>query len=682
MIYDLPKIEAIQIEKAHKDRLYRVERDRLKSRCFIYLNYPKINYHGLNLNEAKRYVYADFIARYERMVGRNVLFSIGYNNIDSSIFHSINKFDKPLYNFCASQFLLYQKELKLLDISFDEEKEIILSDEEYIKYVQQVFLFLYEKNLISLKHGKIVYDEKKIYQKGEYYIEDGKYFSLTNDKLECAERNYYVLKISSIKKDLEKEIENLNISQSSKLLLLNRFCYQQELKIKCNTTTLEEVVIIMENPEFICGISYICLNPSYIDIKPFITKDEYDNIDGFISSISNKLLYTGANLINPIINNQIPIFVSTKFDEKVHIGIPSLSDFEENLVNEYELDFNPVFDYINGECILVNSGRFNGLNLTEAHEVISDYLVEEGIATLTKEIKLEELVISSFVKFGIPVPLHVDQSPAQIPVVYNLRHDVRVELGELADKSLVREFLCDDFVKYLLPNAIRLKDETGILDFESIEAINEIGLFRNLDLSLLKSDEYLSDILWNLVFNCLFARYYAVGFDCPFKEFLFVKPILDNNLQPMHRNNNNLVSISNLICEKGASVIRAYYAVCGCNEEDTIYSSADIEEVSELVDKIVKVYYYPIDDSCIELAISYQKLIENTKLFALQFDFKNYFESIIAFVKKVHEIKHISRAQAKGLLIILSIITPSLAEQIKQDVLNLKDPLYFYSWPE
>ena len=164
MIYDLPKVEALQIEAAHKQRFYRVERDRLKSRYFIYLNYPKINYHGLNLSEAKKYVYADFVARYERLIGRNVLFSIGYNNLDSSIYHSFNKLDKPLYNFCASQFTLYQKELKLLDISFDEEKEILFSNEEYIKFVQEVFLFLFDKGLISLKNDYVVCDEKRIYQ--------------------------------------------------------------------------------------------------------------------------------------------------------------------------------------------------------------------------------------------------------------------------------------------------------------------------------------------------------------------------------------------------------------------------------------------------------------------------------------------------------------------------------------
>lgn len=682
MIYDLPKIEAMQIEKAHKDRMYRVERDRLKSRYFIYLNYPRINYHGLNLSEAKKYVYSDFIARYERLIGRNVLFSIGYNNLDSSIYYNCNKFDKPLYSYVASTFQTYQKELRLLDISFDSEKEILFSDEEYIKYVQNVFLYLYEKGIISLKHGNIVCNDKKIYQLGQYYEEGGKCFSLKGESLKKVCKNYYSLKISSIKNDLKKDIESLPVSNEAKLLLLERLCYRSELEIKCDTTADVSIGIRMENPEFICGISYIALNPNYIDIKPFITVDECGEYEELINNISNNLIYTGTDMINPIINNKIPIFISTLFDEKIHVGIPSLSDIEEHIVDKNELEYNPVFDYIYEECVLVNSGRFNGLSMLEAHEVISEFLINEGIATEIKELKLNELVVSSNLKFGIPVPLHSDNSYAKIPVVYSLRHDIKLEDGELADKNLVKEFLLDDFVNSLLGNAIRLKSDAGLMDFDSFEALSEVGLFRSADLAVFNSDDYINELLWFLVMNRIFVRYYTDGFDIPLKNILLVKPTLDDKLQRMHRENNNLVSISELIREYGASVVRLYYAASGISGENTIYNISDIIEMKELVESITKVYYYSIDDQCSELDINYQRMIDVCNMSANKHDFSVYLEAILSFVKKVHEIKHISRAQAKGLLIVLSVLTPSLAEQIKQDVLNLREPLYYYSWPE
>ena len=682
MIYDLPKIEAKLIESAHKDRLYRVERDRLKSRYFIYLNYPKINYHGLNLSEAKKYVYADFVARYQRLIGRNVLFSLGYNNNDSSIYHSCFKFDKPLYSYVASTYKTYQKELRLLDISFDSEKEILFSHDEYVKYVQQIFLFLYEKEIITLKHGNVIYNDKKVFQKGQYYEEGGKCFSLNGEELKKSTRNYYSLKVSSVKKDIKKDIDSLPLSNTAKMLLLDRLCNRTELEVRCQTTAGISLGIRTENPEFLCGISYVALNPNYIDVKPFISADECGDFEELLGNISQGLLYTGNDLINPLINNKLPIFISTLFNEKIHIGIPSLSDFEENIVSKYELDFNPVFDYINDECILVNSGRFNGLGLLEAHEIISNYLVNEGIAQEFQELKLDELIISTNLKFGIPVPIHSDNTIANIPVIYSLRHDVKLEGGELAEKGMVREFLIDDFVNYLLPNAIRLKGDAGIIDFESFESLNEIGLFRNADLTLFNSEDYINELFWLLVFNRILSRYYAEGYDMPMKNILLIKPILDDKLQKMHRDNNNIVSILELIENYGASVVRMYYAASGINNDSTIYNLSDILEMKELIDSIVKVYYYPIDDTCVDLDISYQRMIDSTNMSALKYDFANYLEAILSFVKKVHETKHISRTQAKGLLIVLSVITPSLAEQIKQDVLNLREPLYYYSWPE
>lgn len=680
MIYDLPKIETIQIEKAQKNRMYKVERDRLKSRFFIYLNYPKINYHGLNLNEAQRFIYGDFVARYQRLIGRNVLFSIGYNNLDSSIYKYSSKFDKPLYNFCSSQFITYQKQLRLLDVSFDEEKEILFSSEEYIKYVQQVFLFLFEKNLIIQKHGIIIHSDDCVYQKGQYYEENGKFYSSEGELLKTSYRNYYALKLSTIKKDLKKEVDRMNASEEVKDKILKSLCYKKELKIKCNTTADVLLEISMTNPEYLCGVSYVVLNPNFIDIEPFIARDECPDLSIFLQNIDHNFIYTGIELLNPIINNKIPLFVSTKFDEAIHIGIPSISDEEEYIVNELGLEFNPIFDYINGEKVLVNSGRFNGLSLEEAHEEVYSYLLSDGIAEELLDIKLDELIVSSNIRFGIPVPLLADQTPAKIPVIHNLRHDIKLEYKELTEKLLVKEFLNDEFIKVLLLNAIRLKTETGIIDFESLEALDEIGMFRQVDIALLKSNDYISDLIWNLVFNCLFARYYTSGFDCDFKNLQFIKPILDENSMMMSRENNNLVSIDELLYKYGSTIIRTYYAAT--MHQEVNYNLESLLEIQEDVDKIIKAYYYPIDDTCIDLDISYQRMVDNANYAAKSYKFNNYLDAINDFVKKVHEIKHISRTQAKGLLIVLSVIMPSLAEQIKEDVLNLREPLCYFSWPE
>jgi leucyl-tRNA synthetase len=246
---------------------------------------------------------------------------------------------------------------------------------------------------------------------------------------------------------------------------------------------------------------------------------------------------------------------------------------------------------------------------------------------------------------------------------------------------LVKEFLSDDFVKYIMTNAIRLKSDAGILDFETITALNEISLFTKANIMVLDEKSYIDDILWHLILNVTLSRYYTKGFDCPIDNILLVSKILDKDNNLMHRDNNNLVSISELIKELGASTVRLYYAL-NKNDETQSFDKEGLIEMSNLLDKIIKVYYYPIDDTCRDLDNAYFAFVKETSRYAKNYDFQAYFDSIIEFVKKVHDVRHISRAQAKGLLIILSVLTPALAEQIKTDVLNLKEPLYYYSWPE
>ena len=262
-----------------------------------------------------------------------------------------------------------------------------------------------------------------------------------------------------------------------------------------------------------------------------------------------------------------------------------------------------------------------------------------------------------------------------------MKHDVKLENNDLADKVLVKEFLNDDFVKYIVTNAIRFKSDAGILDFETIAALNEVGLFSKANLMILDEDTYIDDILWHVILDVALSRYYTKGFDCPIDNVLLVSKILDKNKVIMHRDNNNLVSVQEVINELGASTVRLYYAVTKYNEVET-FDKEILYELYNAIDRIVKVYCFTIIDNCRELDNAYYALVKSTDRYASCYDFESYFDAILEFVKKVHEVKHISRAQAKGLLIILSVLTPALAEQIKVDVLNLKEPLYYYSWPE
>ena len=58
-----------------------------------------------------------------------------------------------------------------------------------------------------------------------------------------------------------------------------------------------------------------------------------------------------------------------------------------------------------------------------------------------------------------------------------------------------------------------------------------------------------------ITFNELWKKYYVSSFEYPIKKTMIVKPILDENMQYMHRDNNNLISIRDILLELNLLIV-------------------------------------------------------------------------------------------------------------------------------
>lgn len=674
LIYDLPSIEKKQIELAQEQHLYRIERDRLKPRFFLYTSYPTINYYGLDLTETKKFICADVMARFQRYLGKNVLFSVGYDNLSNEIYNVAAKLGKTAHSFNIAGFLPYQKQLRLLDISFDSSGELCLNSEEYTYFVQKFFYHLLDQELIKQEVGYLVYDDKKVYQPYEYQQDGDEFFDLYSRPLQASKRPIFTLEISSIKKDVYKIIDHLPLQEKSELLA--KLGYYEGLRIVLNTTNDNQITLDLGDPELFFGISYLVINPQLLDVNPYL-----DGVEIASSSvIGEELIYSGVDAINYVNNYQIPIFVSKRFKDAIHLGIPSFSEEDEFLANHYDLPFLPIFDFIDGQKVLVNSHFLNGYSLGEARKLIIEQMVSVGIGESYSDFKTNRLVISSPFRFGIPIPLYNDLKKTNIPLIYNLKHEVRMYQGEIADKNLVKDFFNSDFAKGMIINALRLKEETGIMDFETKEALEQVTRFPNIDCSFYKQENYANELAWQIVFAALFKKYYVESFAYEYKKIVLIENVLDENAQTICRDNNNLISLDELLTKYGSTVVRV--AFVNNLKENNLFSLSQLDESGRLIERVIKAFYYPIDDNCYDLESAYQCLLYSSKEWLSRGEVQKFFALLLEFVEKVHLVKHISHNQSKGLLIMMSVIMPSLAEQIKKDVLNLKEPLVFYSWPE
>ena len=638
---DLIKVEKNKIQDAKVNHYNLLERDRLKSRFFAFTNYPIINNVNLSFLEAQRLIAMDFIVRFERLMGKNVLFPMGFNNFDLSIIENSGKLGHQIAYFTQNYLPTYQKQINCLEVSYNHERTFKYSNKNFQKLIQDIFTKLYQLGLIVRKVDYLVYDKKQVYQKHQYYELNGEFYNKEHLGLQSIKKPIFVLKVSDFKQNLLLEIKRVSPK------LLEVLGYSEGLSIDFYTTNHNIITLDLPHPEVLFGISYVILNPNHFDIKPYLDENEYQGR-------SDQLAYSGIDIVNHFSNHKIPIFIGDYFDEAIHVGIPSDNEVDEIISSQYGLSYLPIYDYLNEQKILVNSRFLNGYTKEEAREFIIRLFKENGNGRHYEKFDFEEIVLSSPFNFGIPIPITYDGVAINKQVIYDLRQEGRFADGVLVDKDMVKDFINPYFIECFMPYLARVLDEVGIdqnADFEKIDYM----LLSDSD-----SEKICQYVLGNLLINMLdFCQDFAIN---------HVELISDKKLA------NSSVKLSDILDKYGSSILRISILLF-----ENI-SEKELNEAKLIVNDIRDVISFKIDENGLDT--DYNLLKKQLKHYALTYNFKDYFIALYEFIKKVHKVRSIPYVQLKNIIIYLSIITPALAEDLKERLLKINTPLIYCSFPE
>lgn len=627
---DILRIEKDEIEFAKSNQLYKCERDRLKSRFFIY--HPNLNV-ASSLNEINSLIKSDMIARSQRLLGKNVLFPLIYNDFNYQLITNSARLGIPLINYVLDTKVKSKELIDRLEISYNPEKCFDFSLKDYHHYIQTIFKELYRKEYIYQKVDYLVTDDKKVYQKHEYNFLEGKCYNENNELLSCIKKNVFVLNVSKLKEEVSFEL------QAMKDDVLKGLGYQTGLEITFNLTNEEILTLNILKPETLFGISFIVINPTLMDIEKYINPDE---------EIVGIFAYSGVDLINHFAGVNIPIFISENYDEAIHIGIPSESERDEMLASNFDLPYYPIYDYIDGKKVLVNSRFLNGYKIKDAREKMIDICIKNHGAKYFETFLNDEIIISSPGTFGIPIPLTNDLKIIDKSLVYDMKYEVRVS-DDVIVNNAVRDFLNPLFLEMFSMHAAMLYSEVGYdyLDYFSDQ----------VDVMVLGNDK-LKQVGYYLLGEKLLKQ---IGLANPLsiKKIKIFETVSFNNLSDfLDTNGSSIIRILSLL-EKGEK---------------------SLEEAENTISLLIEISGYPQDDNGLDSV--FLELKENLLEAVRYYNFREYLDLLVSYMKKVRKIKKIPYAQLKSLIIYFSVITPALCEELRRSYLRLQSPLCYYNFFE
>jgi leucyl-tRNA synthetase len=136
------------------NKIYRSKGSK-KFYCLEMFPYPSGKIH---MGHVRNYTIGDVIARFKYMNGYSVLHPMGWDSFGLPAENAARENNLHPKEWTKKNISQMKRQLKLLGLSIDWDREISTCDENYYKHQQELFIELYQKGYVSRKENYVNWD--------------------------------------------------------------------------------------------------------------------------------------------------------------------------------------------------------------------------------------------------------------------------------------------------------------------------------------------------------------------------------------------------------------------------------------------------------------------------------------------------------------------------------------------
>ena len=423
----------------------KLDKNKKKFYCLEMFPYPSGKIH---MGHVRNYTIGDVLARYKILEGYNVLHPMGWDSFGMPAENAARQNNLDPKTWTESNIAVMKKQLKLLGLSIDWDREISTCSPEYYKHQQEFFLELYEKGLVYRKEQYVNWDPVDQTVLANEQVIDGKGWR-SGALVERRKLNQWFFNITKFADELLNELDNLNEWPNKVKVMQKNWIGKSlgcEVKFKIeNSEKVKQIECFTTRPDTLFGMSFLAVSIDH-PISKFYDQDENflrfkkecsttGTTEEAIASAEKIGFKTNLLAINPVNENvRVPVyfanFVLMDYGLGAVFGCPAHDQRDLDFANKYKLDVTSVISSEpNGEAIKVLDKAFTGSgymanssflnNLKCPEESIFktiEYLEKEKIGKKKINFRLKDWGISRQRYWGCPIPIVYGEDGKPNPV--------------------------------------------------------------------------------------------------------------------------------------------------------------------------------------------------------------------------------------------------------------------------
>ena len=469
----------------------------------------------LHVGHLRNYAIGDAIARYKKMKGFNVLHPFGWDSFGLPAENAAIDHGAHPGKWTKANIDNMRRQLKLMGLSYDWDRELSTYTPEYYKWNQKFFIEMYKKGLVYKKKSFVNWCPDCNTVLANEQVEDGKCWRHSKTDVIQKELSQWYFKITDYAEELLTGHEELRGHWPEQVLTMQKnwigkstgsevdfildykFENNGHTHLKLNDKREVVISVFTTRPDTLYGVTYATVAPEHPLVEEVILKENpgirekvevmrnEDKIARTAEDKEKEGVFSGLYVINPVNGEKVQLWVANyvlmDYGTGAVMAVPAHDERDFQFAKKYNLDLKIVVNPVdkNGNLeevsveklenaltvpgVLVNSEEFNGLNSNEAKEKITEKLEKIGFGKKTVNYRLHDWLISRQRYWGTPIPVIYDEDGnIYLEEEENLPVKLPTDI-EFNGKGNPLE-TSEEFKNVILPNGKKGRRETDTMD--------------------------------------------------------------------------------------------------------------------------------------------------------------------------------------------------------------------------
>ena len=728
MKYDFSAVEQKWQKKWEEAGVFHAEDGSEKPKFYALVEFPYPSGAGMHVGHIKAYSGLEVVSRKRRMQGYNVLFPIGFDAYGLPTENYAIKTGIHPRKVTDMNIEKFSSQLKRVGFSFDWNRVVDTTQEDYYKWTQWIFLKMFEKGLVFRDKTLVNYCPSCKVVLSNEDSQGGKCDICHSDIVQKSKDVWY-LRITEYADKLLEGLEGVDYLPNIKLQQVNWIGKSTGAFVNFSIKDTEEKLeIYTTRPDTLFGVTFMVMAPEHPLIDKYAERiGNMDEVTAYRAECAKKTEFertqlvkektgvrlSGFSAINPVNNKEIPIYISDYvmmgYGTGAIMAVPAHDERDYDFAKKFGIDIIEVIKGGNieeaaytGDGDMVNSEFLNGFtNKKDSIAKMLEVLEEKGIGKKGVQYKMKDWAFNRQRYWGEPIPIVHCEKCGIVPVPYE---ELPLRLPEIDNfqpgsdgESPLAEI--EEYVNCNCPKCGgKAKRETDTMPqwagsswyfLRYIDPHNTEALASEDKLKYWGQVDWYNGGMEHVTRHLIYSRFWhkflydlgVVPTAEPYAKRTAQGLILGPDGEKMSKSKGNVVDPNEVVDQFGADVLRSYVLFMGDYEKAAPWSEASVKGCKRFIDRIWNLQEIVTDgdDYSKELEVSFHKTIKKVSDDIENMKYNTAIASLMALLNEIYEKGAITKGELKTFLTLVNPFAPHVSEEL-WEIMNFGGMLAVAPW--